>query len=306
MSYRFPVYAVFRSLLTCVLVFPPLACSTPVHSPRAPKALAKGCATGGTCLDAAMKQARKHNDSKARGLLERACSFDSQSGCAFLAAFLARGVGGPANATRARGLAHTACSRGNMRACGLYGDFLRRGEGGAADHDRALGLLRKACVGGDPSSCSPLAEMMASGHGVEKDDAKARELFAKACSGRDWRGCNNLARMCFLGLGGPKNDACGVRALGDGCKLDHADACMRLANWYAFHKENTSDVKARNAVTKACGLGIKRGCMILAVMLYQGAGGPKDQPRALALLEEACKENVPDACTALAGMKSAR
>jgi TPR repeat protein len=54
---------------------------------------------------------------------------------------------------------------------------------------------------------------------------------------------------------------------------------------------------AAGYVSRACELGVARGCGLLGIHYRNALGVPKDEARALALFQQACKGGDTEACS---------
>jgi TPR repeat protein len=117
----------------------------------------------------------------------------------------------------------------------------------------AIAIWRKAADKGSTSAMVELGVLYATGAGVAKDEAQARKLFERAAEGGNPRGVSNLA------------------ALGGGTAP-------------------ADPARARELLTKAAETNAEAQYQ-LALMLADGAGGPKDDAGARALFEKAAAQN---------------
>jgi uncharacterized protein len=85
------------------------------------------------------------------------------------------------------------------------------------------------------------------------------------------------------------------------CDAGRAASCTSLGVHYAFGTfGRTRDYGvAQRLLTKACTLGDPTGCHELGVLHQHGRGTVKNAPRAAELYEQACEQQVANACDAL-------
>lgn len=62
--------------------------------------------------------------------------------------------------------------------------------------------------------------------------------------------------------------------------------------------------EAYTLFNKACGEGVKKGCTMNAIMLFNGDGVKKDRAQAEQIFTKACDENEPMACAKLGEMQA--
>lgn len=181
--------------------------------------------------------------SRARPLLEVACTRDDPEACFASGLLKLEGKGGPveepaaeAQLRRALELLTAACHAGTGAACARAASLLEAGPAPMRDDSRALVYLRKACDGGVPGGCSALALRYLTGRGVSRDNALAQaflqrsgELFRASCEAGEAAACVELGQAFALGQGVPVDP---VRALGyheKACALGEASSCQHAA-----------------------------------------------------------------------------
>ncbi len=128
------------------------------------------------------------------------------------------------------------------------------GRGKSPDPKRGVALLDEACSTGHTESCTLLGFLYTRGRVVVKDDKKAMDHFVKSCNLKDLQGC------FYIG-----------------------DLAYRTGKHPA----------ARAAFQKACDMGGGVACTRGAELLEDGTGGPKDEPKALALYKRSMEILAP-------------
>lgn len=121
--------------------------------------------------------------------------------------------------------------------------------------------------------------------------------------------------LCYVGVGGacaeasmraleaePPDDA--AFALAErGCQRGHATSCNNLGVCYQRGTGTKVDlVRARETYAQACSLADGGACQNQAELLFDGKGGPADEPTATRLLERACGLGRALSCRWLMGM----
>lgn len=175
---------------------------------------------------------------------------------------------------------------------GWTGSVVRR-----APNQLALAEVRADCDGHRARACAELARRTLVGEGVEADARAALRLYDGACEGGDAGACAATAAMWREGR---HADADAARALTyeqRACELGAIDACGRVGITLADERSTGYDpVRARAALDASCAAEDAPSCTALAGLLYAGAGGAVDVPRALDLYRRSCARDA-TACT---------
>jgi len=92
------------------------------------------------------------------------------------------------------------------------------------------------------------------------------------------------------------------------CELGNADGCANAARQFLVLREARSDADVTRALARVeqdCGQGTDgRSCFLLGLALETGRGRAQDRNRALELYEAGCARGHPEACKALARMRT--
>lgn len=149
---------------------------------------------------------------------------------------------------------HRGCRLGEVLACRRLGDGYARGDGGVVDLEVAGKLYGWSCVEGDGPACHSLGELerLRAGQG---DMQRAKRAFERACQVGEPTGCHDLALL-------------NLREGGD---------------------EPRSQEEAAQVFEELCVAGLWPACTNFAYLLAIGRGVARDQSRALALFEKACR-----------------
>jgi hypothetical protein len=231
---------------------------------------------------------------RARVLFDQACSAGSQLGCFNLSILLSGPRGGPPEQERAVALQDRACRLGHGGAC----------------WNRAFGLLQtqpplgaryrlRACHLGVHRACMGIATDVANVRERARYPQRSLAENLAACARGSIRGCNEAGWTYSERSTPDSNPLRAVEMLQRGCDLGGGAACFNLGvvlvvdQWHpqAF-------IRARDAWWRACQLGKRDGCSLLAESWTSAAetGGPLDFAFAGRMWDWLCETGDGDAC----------
>ena len=281
----------------------------------------RGCMALGVLYETGRGVAK--DEAKAFSMYERSCNTDKfLYGCFRLASAYMAGHGVKADRTKALEILTMACKGGESSSC-LNVALQEK------DAAKRASLLEKPCNLGSGTACSNLASLYESGTGVSRDLVAARRFYTKACDNLLWAACTRLATMHANGEGGPKDarqaaalykracdrgdkPACAAMSGSTVATASSPSACDALAGAAKATCQNDlgnkynpqtpeAGVKKDGAIAiglyeKACTGGEPAGCVNFGSELYAGIHVPRDVPRGLVLVHDACKRKFAPAC----------
>ena len=158
------------------------------------------------------------------------------------------------------------------------------------------------CTVGEIDSCSRLAEKYATGDGVPRDLVRAAAAYERVCDGGEADACNTAGEIYeqvdALASGPGRASELFTRA----CNGGSAFGCLNRGLLAAADSDASG---AFQLFERACTGGAPAGCHRLAMALEQGQGTARNLPRAVELYDQACRDEVGDACQALATLFTA-
>jgi TPR repeat protein len=172
---------------------------------------------------------------RAAPLLGAACDNGVASTCSLLSSMLLIGVGIPADKPQALARAERGCTLDDARSCAAFGLYLSAGDEFPRDLSRAAPALIKACAASANQACSILEDAAAAavqGKDPKFEKSGALRMFDAACAGGQPRACGAFGSFLAEGLFSPADPARAAVAFDQGCKLNHAMSCARLAEAY--------------------------------------------------------------------------
>ncbi len=187
--------------------------------------------------------------------------------CDQVAGIYAEGKLVPSDPGKAALYFEKACEYGNLEGCAnvAFRYLASTNSQPGKNVVRAFSLLEKSCAETpDGRVCYFVAQSYDLGRGNLADKAKARQFYEQGAGLGDLDACKNAARMELAGEGGSVN-------------------LVAAARWL------------QKAVDQQDG----SSCFYLARMYHVGDGVSKDDQRAVALLEQACRLGVQPACEIL-------
>lgn len=207
-------------------------------------------------------------------------------------------------AVRAAALYLQACEGGRPTACAQLAAMLQTGEGVGVDLEQAGNFYDRACKGKVKLACVSLGVLLASQGRRLKD---ARSLLEQGCNAKHAPACAYLATLYYEGSGGPQDIDRAVELLGRACDSNLMEACTMLGTVLErFLDDDAKAQQARRVFENSCNSGDPLGCAGLGRLLWSGAGGSKDEDRALSLWVRACDAGVGRACWDLANAHKQR
>lgn len=201
-----------------------------------------------------------------------------------------------------------ACAPGTQKGCdpppqgGRERAPARERERARAAHEAALA----ACRDGDLETCRKLGERFERGQGVPRSRERAFALYLWACKRGLQSGCLDARRLDEGRAEGPgaPPDLPELGALhgappdAPGAKTcGSASSCLHLGSLYQDGAGVPRDLpRAADSFRQACQQGSAEGCYQAGVMYAQGKGVARDPRQAGALLRRACDGGVRQAC----------
>ena len=134
-----------------------------------------------------------------------------------------------------------------------------------------------------PASAPGTAEVLA------KFDAACDAGYAPACYDSGMRRAK--------GMGTPEDRPAALPWLEKGCNGDDGESCALMAGFYGTGDKGVPLDKAKAVAlhTKAC-VHVPTSCRILSGYYGEGVVVPRDSPKAMALLDQACKAGDQPSC----------
>ena len=234
-----------------------------------------------------------HDLARTVKLAEKACDLGHALACASAGRLYGEGDGVTKDAKRSEQLFVKSCAGLSGAGCEELGR-LKDGDHGPADYKVSLDAFTVACDRGRSFGCTGVGLAYHRGRGVAKDAAKARTYYQGACDKKAGAACNNLGVLWLDGEGGAKDAAKAQDFYKRGCEYENGQACINYAN--------TIDSRAplEDGCTKA---EYPAACAQLGRWLVAGTNGAVDKQRGLTLLDQACKEQIKEACDAAAAAR---
>jgi len=175
------------------------------------------------------------------------------------------------------------CERGRAWACTRLAALLSADPATVGPaRARIEALERQGCQGGDLTGCARLGAALLS---QPPKAAEGLTLLERACAGGQPEACAAAA--------GALQRAAPLRAQAlrrTACEGGHAAACLELA-WAQAERRlpGVSDAQAAAWLEAACAREDQAACGLLGSWLVQGRGLPRDERRALEVLQRACE-----------------
>jgi TPR repeat protein len=234
---------------------------------------------------------------RASQLFETACEVGNAPACGRLGEMFLAGSGPAVDEGRAREFLQRGCADGWMPACTRLGELERKANAGV----NVLAQFDRACRGGDGNGCANLGYTVAQGWGTPADPVKAATLYTVGCTEGSQRSCTLLGEAYEKAQGVAGDDVHAATLYKQACDADYADGCSRLS-MFAFAGRGglaKSDARGIELIERACKLGERGVCLVLAMRLSTGLGVAKDPARAVELLRTTCAAGEPMACKLL-------
>lgn len=161
----------------------------------------------------------------------------------------------------------------------------------AGDIAGASAAYIRGCDQRDGVSCYDVARLALEADASLRDVGRAQTFAERACELGIGDACNDAsAHLTPMGASSPR----GVALLDKGCRLGSGVSCYNLG---IQHRMGWGGLRADLAVAgellaKACERDHANACADLGLFAMLGRGIPEDRPRAVTLLERACKLEV--------------
>ncbi|MEZ4318521.1 MAG: tetratricopeptide repeat protein [Myxococcota bacterium] len=170
--------------------------------------------------------------------------------------------------------------------------------------ENPLEMLDVSCKRGDPEACFKLGTKEL--NAPQPDYADARKLFSNGCAVHHAPSCNALGTLVRDARGGPKDMVRARDLFQTSCENGLNVGCVHFADVLASNRDVEGNLeKAVELYTKACEdeSSIPKACTSLGEMTLVGDGiEKKDEERAEALFDKACKAEYAPACVQQAGV----
>ncbi|HRG99373.1 MAG TPA: hypothetical protein PLR99_24170, partial [Polyangiaceae bacterium] len=259
-----------------------------------------GCAGWGPRVDV-VPHGTPTSHAQAAAALERACAAGLTTGCVNLGAFLYTGRAVPRDRPRAEKLFAEACFRGDASACGEQGAALLAVR---MDHRRdtraGLGFVERACKGGELDSCMALEAHKVNGLPEPKHEHEGAAGLSRLAGLKIYTHAHALSTLYETGGPGLERSPERARALAlEECavELRCTDAAYYLARAIGGPKDER---RALELLEKACEASDLSSCGELGARYRDGRGVGRDPSRAVELLTRACDAGDPSSCNELA------
>jgi TonB family protein len=150
--------------------------------------------------------------------------------------------------TKARPLLEQACTGGFADACNNLGTLYDNGWGVTLNYSQAGAFYSKACDGGRVDACAVLGLLYENGEGVPQSFSRSVALYEKACDAGSGQGCTFLGTSYSMGHGVPADGEKAGQFLQKGCKLGYTNGCWLLKNLSApTPPQQTTNLKPSNS-----------------------------------------------------------
>ncbi len=203
------------------------------------------------------------------------CELERPESCFSYGSLCEQGRGVEQSFAKARQHYQFACDREIALACYNLGIFHTQGKGVPINYERAFHFFEKACRLGDAQGCREIGFLFEKGLGTDPDPSAAERIYGAACDTGDMQACSNLALMMFTR--NPPQFRHAINLFRRSCYHGYLSACPRYA-----------------AARAECGPGARR-CIAAA---KRGDYEKVEWDRAL--VENACRKGVTEACIDLA------
>ncbi|MDQ3341778.1 MAG: sel1 repeat family protein [Myxococcota bacterium] len=214
--------------------------------------------------------------------------------CAQFGLLLSQGIAVPHDVARATKLLTSGCQRNNEVACYGLGALQQQ-----VDPKLALETYTRACTLRSWIACYQTGVLHQVGVGTAKDEAKSAPFHRRACDeGKHTSACYELGRFYYRGTGVAQNPREAAHLFTLGCNVGHAWSCQDLGYLYESGSgvDAKDDARAVALYEKACKLS-DPACINLAIRY--GRGPKRDLAKALPLYERACNGGEHKACVNL-------
>jgi TPR repeat protein len=239
---------------------------------------------------------------RGKAMLGRACDGGVAAACRKLAAAVPE-MAATQDATgvspeQRRYLLSAECIEGRAEACFEVGLDMHRGLAGfPRDPVRAVAAYERGCAAGSEGSCNNLGDALEFGEGTSKDARRAVELYDRACRAGEALACSNLGRQYFNGTVVARDLKRAILEFKAACDGHDEYGCLHLRQ----SREPSLPANGPAAVAqwkRLCATSNARACLYLGLAYIDPVGDiERDEQKAKASFERACKGGDTDACT---------
>ncbi len=191
---------------------------------------------------------------------------------------------------------------GDAGACNELGRIYVEGKMVAANPGSAAHYFARACELGDANGCENLAWQFLSGGPAESEAAVKRALERLELQSEKKGGGRSaflLGFACETGRGRAPDQARAIELYATGAERGNLDAAKALARLAIRNRAVSADMRAAvSALERSGDAGDSLAEFYLAHLVHEGLGVERDETRALALLDRACKLGLKQACDA--------
>jgi uncharacterized protein len=199
------------------------------------------------------------------------------------------------------------CAAGDAPSCTRLGLMYERGDGVTASPNSAIATYQRGCEAKHAPACGRLGLLLFVQPGAPNPPSAALGYLNDACQAGWMQGCQ--ARLEYFRAHPEHANQKDVIAVAErGCNGGNGGSCTTfgwmLASGFigatAPDKAGPPDLeRAVYFYRKGCNAGFGLGCTLLAQAYSKGLGVPKDETRAVEILQLACRSNNMAACSDL-------
>lgn len=240
------------------------------------------------------------NKSQAVEYFKKASDQDNPEGMWNYCKYLLYDPDGPADVAQALEILLRGCEKGYPFILNQMAYFYQHGHYVEKNLEKAVELFRRGAELGSPQAQFNLATMYASGEGLEFSEFEAFEWLEKAAYDGDFvEAIGTLGEFYALGIGCLQDLDKGLELLEMAVGRDHPNSMFALGSFYYKGEIVERDYdQARFYLGKAVNRGFLQAYPIMASLLAQGLGGPKDLETAKRLLQAGAKAGLADCAEA--------
>jgi hypothetical protein len=210
------------------------------------------------------------------------------------------------------------CENGDVESCGVLAELHQAGKTRTLPPDelaKTARLLDKACEDGSAAACfvrGATTQFPSDGSWKSANFAEVERLYQRACDLGDLRACNNMSVMLEKGQGRPKDEARARALYSQACTAGWPLACKNLGRCLRDAVGGLADPaqslvayrRSASLASDACESGVAETCATLGDLYRTGDEGvPRDPVRANQLLQRACNNGYPAACSQIEGSR---
>ncbi|MDR2302026.1 MAG: sel1 repeat family protein [Deltaproteobacteria bacterium] len=213
-----------------------------------------------------------------------------------LARYLMDDPEGPRDDAQAMEVLSLGCDQGYPFILNQVGYFYQHGIHVGQNLEKALELYRRAAEMGYPQAQFNLGSMYCYGHGVEQNEFEAFGWIEKAAGADFDEAIRALGEFLVLGVGCLQDVDRGLELLNACVGRNNPTAMFSLGCLYENGEILGQDyAKARFYLDRAIKLGFLPAFPVMAHLLENGLGGPKDLENAKRFYQTAAQKGLPGA-----------